>query len=66
MVTKGGTKGEVLVTAELYQVLQPFIFVTRTFGFLPIICKKSGSDYKLRWSLFYTVYSYILGSFMSN
>ncbi|KAJ3618366.1 hypothetical protein MTP99_006368 [Tenebrio molitor] len=64
MVTKGGTKGEVLVTAELYQVLQPFIFVTRTFGFLPIICKKSGSDYKLRWSLFYTVYSYILGSFM--
>ncbi|RZB40599.1 gustatory receptor for sugar taste 43a-like [Asbolus verrucosus] len=57
-------KSEALVTPELYHVLQPFIIVTRTFGFMPITCERKGLNYTFHWSLLYTIYSYILGAFM--
>ncbi|KAJ3651871.1 hypothetical protein Zmor_017878 [Zophobas morio] len=57
-------KREVAVTSDLYEVLQPFIFVTRAFGFMPIVCKKKVLGFVAEWSIGYTIYSYLLGLFM--
>ncbi|XP_015836206.1 gustatory receptor for sugar taste 43a [Tribolium castaneum] len=55
---------EIPVTSDLYHVLQPFIFVTRAFGFMPIAASKKGAHYVVYLSRVYTAYSYALGSFM--
>ncbi|CAH1962538.1 unnamed protein product [Acanthoscelides obtectus] len=52
--------GELILSEELFSVLQPVLVVSRWLGIFPVSYKRFGNFYKLRWSTWYAIYSYIL------
>nr|UTN00877.1 gustatory receptor [Semanotus bifasciatus] len=48
------------ISQENFEIMQPIMIVSRLFGLFPIKYSKHGAQYRLRWSLGYGIYSYLL------
>ncbi|CAG9862418.1 unnamed protein product [Phyllotreta striolata] len=51
---------DLYVSTPTFEAIQPLLITSRLFGLFPISYKKNGTNYRLKWSLVYAVYSYSL------
>ncbi|XP_018574194.1 gustatory receptor for sugar taste 43a-like [Anoplophora glabripennis] len=56
---------DINISQENFELLQPIILVARFLGILPVRYDKHGGHFKLKMSLVYSIYSYVLTIFLT-